>query len=709
MAKGVFGGDDLSDDLRTTAGKVKKAGEEHEKSLKDVTEKNRKGFAAIGRGLDHQVRAHAADANKLKAANALELKNRETAAAELKMSTDEFVAMMDKKYKEGWSVTNQIMEPLVKLKEGLVSFEVGYGKNLASAGGAIKELTGGLIDLNGIAGDGMDKVMAAATLVATPFKLANTAIAKTTKFLSGGKKEINIGQNISNALFGYEEEIDGKMVKQKGVISNSVDGMRDGIRNFGNSVMEAGGKLKEKGGGSMIKGAATGLVDGAKNMGTSLMEGTKKMGKGALSMAKSIGRAGMALLRGGLSLIAGLASFVWAGLVFVGGLIATGVSMLIAGIAMAWPAILIGLAVAALVGAVIYFWDEIVAFKDAIVNTISSKIQMVKDIFANIFDTVKDFMQMAKDWIREKVLSVKSWFGGLSEEDQAEMDAIQERKKAREEKKNVVNDEVKAEWAAMKERGELEGKSHFEKMQMMANLQKKHKDGFDKEKEYQAQDSQTLKDLRDKADENYVALEDHEKEKKDFIAKQEKNKDTALYFDVNEKGESRQLEGAERSEAIQNQADRKFGTDEDIRKAQEAQLKAGEKAHTTLEGREDYVASKVLSQSEQDEIGAKAMGMSVEEYKQEREDYSDPDYGSPWETDKFAAADMAIDRADGDRIKDAADRAEEARNMPPKPEASANVVAQQNNNNVVNNQSIKDPAPHNPDPTGSRLSVVPAY
>ena len=228
-------------------------------------------------------------------------------------------------------------------------------------------------------------------------------------------------------------------------------------------------------------------------------------------------------------------------------------------------------------------------------------------------------------------------------------------------------------------------------------------------------------ELRDKADENYVALEDHENEKKAFIEKQEKNKDSALYFDVNEKGESRQLEGEERSEAIQNQADRRFGTDEDIRKAQEAQLKAGTKAHTVLEGREDYVESKVLSAAEQEQIAADTSGMSVEEYRaavardEARSDDMVDDsggvdysaYGEEYELDN-AAIRAAIDRADGDRIKDAADRAEEARNMPPKPESSANVVAQQNNNNVVNNQSIKDPAPHNPDPTGIRLSVVPA-
>ena len=71
---------------------------------------------------------------------------------------------------------------------------------------------------------------------------------------------------------------------------------------------------------------------------------------------------------------------------------------------------------------------------------------------------------------------------------------------------------------------------------------------------------------------------------------------------------------------------------------------------------------------------------------------------------------LAEDRADGDRIKDAADRAQEERD---KETADAHSVNMANNAvqqvNVSNNRKVvSDPAPHNPDPTGSRLSVVPA-
>ena len=77
--------------------------------------------------------------------------------------------------------------------------------------------------------------------------------------------------------------------------------------------------------------------------------------------------------------------------------------------------------------------------------------------------------------------------------------------------------------------------------------------------------------------------------------------------------------------------------------------------------------------------------------------------------EQAALMDAAVDRAEGDRIKDARDRADEAAQMgpPPPPVNMANNAVQQVN--VSNNRKVvSDPAPHNPEPTGSRLSVVPA-
>tara|TARA_Y100000289_G_scaffold49106_1_gene49714 strand:- start:16169 stop:18322 length:2154 start_codon:yes stop_codon:yes gene_type:complete len=86
------------------------------------------------------------------------------------------------------------------------------------AGNAIKELTGGILDLNSKTGDAIDKVKAAFTIVMTPFKLANDAIVKTSAFFG---KEINPGQKLTDLFMGYTAMIDGEKVK--------VDGLKDKI------------------------------------------------------------------------------------------------------------------------------------------------------------------------------------------------------------------------------------------------------------------------------------------------------------------------------------------------------------------------------------------------------------------------------------------------------------------------------------------------
>ena len=73
-------------------------------------------------------------------------------------------------------ISELIFEPFERISESLVTFEVGFGKNLSGASGAIKELTGGLIDLGQFAEDGADKVKMVGTLIATPFKLANITL-----------------------------------------------------------------------------------------------------------------------------------------------------------------------------------------------------------------------------------------------------------------------------------------------------------------------------------------------------------------------------------------------------------------------------------------------------------------------------------------------------------------------------------------------------
>ena len=128
-------------------------------------------------------------------------------------------AEVSKKAEEVTKSAKKVVESQEKTISAVHEVETSFKKNLQSGSGAIKELTDGLIDL----GDGSeikDKWEAAQTLLLTPFTLANSAVAKSTKFFTG--KEVNIGQNIANWWHGVEEEMDGE--------EKHIDGMKDKLK-----------------------------------------------------------------------------------------------------------------------------------------------------------------------------------------------------------------------------------------------------------------------------------------------------------------------------------------------------------------------------------------------------------------------------------------------------------------------------------------------
>ena len=152
----------------------------------------------------------------------------------------------------------------------------------------------------------------------------------------------------------------------------------------------------------------------------------------------------------------------------------------------------------------------------------------------------------------------------------------------------------------------------------------------------------------------------------------------------------------------QEELDINLGTTEENRKIKEAADATFMKNQMELLTREDYVPSQII---DEEQVEADALGITKAELQERYDD--DVDEFSDSEIAKMR---YATDRADGDRIKDAADRAQEERD---KETADAHSVNMANNAvqqvNVSNNRKVvSDPAPHNPDPTGSRLSVVPA-
>ena len=163
-------------------------------------------------------------------------------------------------------ISELIFEPFERISESLVTFEVGFGKNLSGASGAIKELTGGLIDLGQFAEDGADKVKDVGTLIATPFKLANTRVAKSTKFFFD--KEINFGQKLQDWWSGTEEKIDGETVKADGFKDRFLNSIPGAFKSFGESIV----------------GVKDGIVDGVSNF----ADNTKNFVGGLVQGAKEL-------------------------------------------------------------------------------------------------------------------------------------------------------------------------------------------------------------------------------------------------------------------------------------------------------------------------------------------------------------------------------------------------------------------------------------
>ena len=640
-------------------------------------------------------------------------------------------------------ISELIFEPFENISKSLKTFEVGFGKNLSGASGAIKELTGGLIDLGQFAEDGADKVKAVGTLIATPFKLANTAVAKSTKFFTG--KEVNFGQNLQDWWSGTEKEIDGETVKADGFkdrflnsipgafksfgesIKGFADGLYNGINSIGAGVANFASGVKD-----IVEKGITGAMEGVKNFGSRV----KEMGVGFVQGAKSfasttkqfmmksaaflsgLGRAAVAMGRQAIGFVMALPGLIMAGAAFVAGLIATAASMLVAAAPFIAIGLAIGVAVAALVMGVMFLVQNFQSIKDTISEKVGGFIQKIKDTIGGIVDGIKNFFQSISDGIRQKILKAKSWFGGLSDEEQAELDEINqridERKKKKEDRK-AMNAEAEAianaEFESMKEAGQLDDMSRKEKRQLKKQLEKDALADLQEEKAFQEKSTEQLLKEQENIDSTIQSLDryDAEVDRKTKVYKAGSITQDGVEVTDEAKREVRARRAAEAD--VARTIERRGG--ESMTQQERDNLRfqaesAGMRRDMELSTREDYVEAKVLSQDEIDKISADAIGMDLQEYK-EISAADDEDFTESFTPEQYAAMRAAVDRADGDRIKDARDRAEEAAQMgPPAPPVNmANNAVQQVN--VSNNRKVvSDPAPHNPDPTGSRLSVVPA-
>ena len=529
--------------------------------------------------------------------------------------------------------------------------------------GAIKELTMGIVDIQSVVDDGVKMVKAAGTLLATPFKAINTTVAKTTKFFTG--KEFNIGERLSNFFFAAQKQLGedemGPLPDTRGVftkLGDRLSGLKDNMVDGAKTLAKSGKELAGKGFGMFVNGL-------------------KFLGKNFMRMAASMAAALVPLL---ISVAT-----------FVAGLIAKGVALLVAAAPFIGIALLIGLAVAAVVLAAKFIYDKFMENKELIMEKFQAMKDKVASIVGNIVSFFTNIWQGISDFIREKVLKIKSFLGLTSDEEEAELAAINERKAKKKDQRKRAEEAAKSEMEYMEETGQLEGMSRREKRKLRKEKEKEALARIEEQDEYDAQSSEQLMERRDAgrnlSDAAQREMEDKEQYIESTVATGNLIRDGKEVTDMDE-----------RREMAEASADRLFRTDSELRAANQVGINESMRAQMALEGRDDYVSARELTDEENAALMAK--------HNLTEEDL-DPENINQFDSDQNAYF-AEVDRMDGDRIKDARDAAEEMSQMPPKPTNIGTTAVQQNNNNINNTYRVDRPTPRNNEPTGTRLSQVPA-
>ena len=682
-------------------------------------------------------------------ADALEVANRERMAAAKGVSLAQFEKTMDATMKDGWSATAGVFEPLEELGKsmGKIQIDGTMGKSLGSASGAIKELTGGLLDIGEMSSDVMDKVSAVGTLVATPFKVANNAIAGATKFFG---KEFNPGQKMADWWGGTETLMeDGEKDAQGGFrdlkfsekmsriflpFSKGAEDAEEEAEKGSSEVSKsssrlsaAGSKLADGWNTSMEKLSVLGgrMKESAKAMGAATVAWIKNfpaMMKGLWGTIKQMGKSAAAFLMA-------LPALIMSSLAFVAGLIASAVSMMIAAAPIIGIALLIGLAVAALVMGIMFLVENFESIKTTISEKITAMIDKVKAVVGNIASFFTNIWQSISDFIREKILKIKSFLGLTSDAEEEELKGIEERKAKKKAMTDEANKQAAAEIEEMRANGELEGMSRREIKKLTKQKEAEALARVEEEAEFQAKSDEELLAMKHENDAMVAQAEYDEKHKAMQAIDDEADWENMGMMDKHEMGivtASEDRGKAQYMQMKQDERDEDYGTDENIEQRKLYGQFNADRAETELKTRRDYISSKELTEEQKDAAHAKELGVSMEEYQKmkasdaaaektyyDNQDFTESadDYQSEFQDKRFAA----IDRASGDRLRDAKDEAEQQKYLndlntygaggsyiPP-----MNAVAVQNNSSS-NTVRMQDPSTANPEPTGTRLSAVPA-
>lgn len=618
----------------------------------------------------------------------------------------------------GKGFSKEASDALKRIKDSTGGGAEGFNTIFGKASDALKELTGGVIDLQDMYDDAVKSVQAATTLVTTPFKLANTAIAKTSKFFTG--KEFNIGEKMNTFLRGTGEVVDEETGKvDSGVLGKFTDAMDNVRANF---------------------------IGGAKQ----LMKSVQRLAKtGFIALKNGLAAVGKQLMVLGAKMLAAIGPLIAAGAAFVAGLVASAVGMLVAAAPMIGIALAIGAAVAALVMGIMYVKDNFESIKATVMEKVNTFVTGVKDAVSTITEGFMNTWYSISDWVMGKILKWKGRLFGLSEEDEAELAAIEQRKADREAARNreeavvaeqeAIQEEFVAQQQERQNLTEAETQQLREDTAVQARVEAEQRINDQERSVVQLEserDALVMAQQSGSADEMNAIKE--ERVQQELAKFDEQTADGGMMPVTQRRIRAQQGVGAvvtaddrDAYEAALREVGNATAEDAQARIDIENQrldrietlnneiaIKQTSVLDGDLEGQElerQLVESRVLSDRDvaqlEEEKHREQLGLSKEEYDRRLNEEldrelmgDDPNYTSQF-LDDLQATELTADE-----LRNAASARDEAVAENQQQESNVNMannaVQQVNVNN--NRRVIADPAPHNPEPTGSRLSVVPA-
>ena len=312
-----------------------------------TSKKAEKAAQEKANGLQRQINSDTID---LKAMYATEI---DSATNDLKTNADELKEVRD--------------DVLEREKEYSKDLEnIKDGSSFSAFSGALKELTGGFIDMDSTLGTIMKKFGAMGTLLHAMGSFAETLMGLQFVFAAVSfkdllKKMAEMFPRIASFFtsiakgFSFIAKGIGKIFTGIGTIFSTVFGS---LVKFGAFIFN-GARNLFLGAASMLSAGLTTVVgwmgtamNGLRAAGVFLKTGIASMATGFLNIGKNLLKGAKRLLLSSATLVAGM--------------LATAMSALIAGISFLMPAILIGLAIAAVIFGVMYLAKKLEENKDMI-------------------------------------------------------------------------------------------------------------------------------------------------------------------------------------------------------------------------------------------------------------------------------------------------------------------------------------------------------